>query len=122
VNELATDVDALLEVLGRYQVAAREIADSDQTLEAKCLELIELNRQARRETELPAFAEAAVWGAARHLFEDDHSLPRDLIGAIRGLRRRGLATCPTCLRDLPDHAELDRWQALAREAVLRRPE
>lgn len=115
-----TDVDEMLETLAKYQVSAREIADSDQTIEAKCLALVELNRQARQEV-LPAFAEAAVWGAARHLFEPQ-GLPADVVQALRALRRRGLDTCPTCHRHLPDHAELDRWQALAREAIMRRPE
>lgn len=110
----------MLEILGKYQVEAREIADSDQSLEAKCLALIDLNRQARQEA-LPGFAEAATWGAARHLFEPPKGLPHSLVDALRGLRRRGLDTCPTCLRDLPNHAELDRWQALAREAIARRP-
>lgn len=114
-----SDVDEMLATLAKYQIAAREIADSAQTLQAKCLALLELNRQARQEA-LPAFAEAATWGAARHLFEPDHKVPRGLVDALRGLRRRGLTACPTCLRDLPDQAELDRWQALAREAVLRR--
>ncbi len=117
---MSTDVDDMLETLARYQVAAREIADSDQTLQAKCLALLELNRQARQEA-LPAFAEAATWGAARHLFEPQH-VPAGLIATLRGLRRRGLNACPTCLRDLPSSAELDRWQALGREAIARRPD
>jgi hypothetical protein len=117
---MSTDVDEMLDILKRYQVAARQIADSDQPLKAKCLALLELNRQARQEA-LPAFAEAATWGAARHLFEENEGLPQDLVGALRGLRRRGLDACPTCLRHLPDHAELDRWQALTREAIARRP-
>jgi hypothetical protein len=118
---VSTDVDDILETLRTYQVTAREIADSNKSLQDKCLELIELNRQARREVGLPAFAEAAVWGAARHLFEAERNLPQGMIDALRGLRRRGLDECPTCHRHLPDHAELDRWQALEREAILRRP-
>jgi hypothetical protein len=117
----ADSVDEILAVLANYQVAAREIADSDLYMGQKCRALIELNRQARREV-LPAFAEAAVWGAARHLFESDKPVPPpNLIEAIRLLRRRGLVECPTCRRHLPDYAQLDRWQALGREGILRRP-
>jgi hypothetical protein len=118
---VSAQVDEMLETLARYQVTAREIADSEQTLKAKCLALLELNRQARQEA-LPAFAEAATWGAARHLFEEETKVPDDIVQALRGLRRRGLESCPTCHRHLPDHAELDRWQALAREAIARRPD
>lgn len=116
----ADDVDEILAVLANYQVAAREIADSDLSMGQKCRALIELNRQARREV-LPAFAEAAIWGAARHLFASDKPVPSAVIQANRWLRRRGHDRCPTCRRDLPTHAELDRWQALGREAILRRP-
>jgi hypothetical protein len=115
----ADSVDEILVVLGNYQVAAREIADSDLSMGEKCRALIELNRQARQEV-LPAFGEAAVWGAARHLFESPKRVPPNIIEAIRWLRRRGHDACPTCRRGLPTHAELDRWQALGREAILRR--
>jgi hypothetical protein len=113
-------VDEILALLANYQVAAREIADSDLSMGQKCRALVELNRQARREV-VPAFAEAAVWGAARHLFESDKPVPPTIIEASRWLRRRGHDACPTCRRGLPTHAELDRWQALGREAILRRP-
>jgi len=116
----SADVDEILAVLANYQVAAREIADSDLSTGQKCRALIELNRQARREV-LPAFGEAAIWGAARHLFESPKRVPPTIIEAIRRLRRRGHDRCPSCRRDLPTHAELDRWQALGREAILRRP-
>jgi hypothetical protein len=110
----------MLRTLGFYRTAAREIADGDAPLKSKYTALRELHRQASREA-LPAFAEAAVWGAARHLFEPDRGVPKRIIDAIRRLLRQGHSDCPSCRRPLPTHAEVDRWEALGSEAILRRP-
>jgi hypothetical protein len=48
-------------------------------------------------------------------------LPTDTIGAIRALLRRGLDSCPTCRRPLPDHDVLDYWRELVHDSILRRP-
>lgn len=113
-------VDELLAVARSYREAAREIADdSSLTVAARCFALRELNRRARQEI-MPAFAEAAIWGGCRHLFEGDQRVPRDLIEANRRLIRRGHDRCPECRRPLPSVADLDRWRQLGHQTHHRR--
>jgi hypothetical protein len=114
-----TEIDELLEVVRNFELAARKIAD-DPTLSvrSKCLALLELRRRARLETGLPAFAEISVWRGSKHLFSEP-AVPRDLLERLRSLLRRGLSSCPTCLRDIPSHDELDRWRELEIESFRR---
>ncbi len=115
-----TDVttDELLEIVRRYRLAARLVADDPSlSMIAKCRALLELQRRARRETHLPHFAELSVWGGARHLWEKPATVPRDEIAALRRLLRKGLNRCPECRRRLPDHEELDSWELLEIRAM-----
>lgn len=113
-------VDELLAVARSYREAARAIADdSSLSVAARCYALRELNRRARQEI-MPAFAEAAVWGGSRHLFEGDRQVPRDVIEANHRLIRRGHSNCPECRRPLPSVDDLHRWRRLGHEMHHRR--
>jgi hypothetical protein len=114
-----TEVDHLLARVRAYEAAARAIAD-DPTLSArqKMLGLIDLGRRGQRE-ELPRFIEAAIWAGCRTFIEGDRWVPKDIIQANRRLLRRGLSSCPTCRRPLPDAHELDRWRRLGHDEIVR---
>jgi hypothetical protein len=115
----ADSVDAMLADLRRWERAARLIADDEQlSIKARCKALLELMANARRR-DGAAFFERAVWKGCAHFFEEEHTVPRNMINALRRLRHRGLSSCPTCRRDVPDHDELDRWVALRHD--YRRP-
>jgi hypothetical protein len=115
----ADSVDKMLADIRRWEQAARLIADDEHlSVEARCAALLDLMGRARKR-EGAAFLEVAIWRGCRHFFEEKRAVPRDTINALRRLRHRGLSSCPTCRRDVPDHDELDRWVALRHD--YRRP-
>jgi hypothetical protein len=120
IDEDTDSVDQALAEIRRWERAARLVADDPAlTLKRKCFALLEMMALARR-SELAAFLETAVWRGCRHLFDADVRVPTDTIGAIRALLRRGLDSCPTCRRPLPNHDELDRWRRLSHDSMTRR--
>jgi hypothetical protein len=121
IDEDTDSVDQALAEIRRWERAARLVADDPAlALKRKCFALLEMMARARR-SELASFLELAVWKGCAHLFEEEVRLPTDTIGAIRALLRRGLDSCPTCRRPLPDHNVLDYWRELVHDSILRRP-
>jgi hypothetical protein len=119
ITEAPDSVDQALAEIRRWERASRLIADDPAlSLKRKCFALLEMMARARR-SELAAFLEVATWKGCRHLFGEEVRLPTATIRAIRALLRRGLDTCPTCRRPLPDHDVLDFWRELVHD--LRRP-
>jgi hypothetical protein len=114
-----TEADRALAEIDRWTRAARLVADDPGlSIKAKCRALLEMMGKARR-SDLAAFLERAVWKGCRHLFEEDPRPPTNAIDACRRLIRRGLDTCPTCYRPLPDHDQIDYWISLTHDT--RRP-
>jgi hypothetical protein len=108
----ADAADKAIAEIRRWERAARLVADDPAlSLRAKCRALLEMTARARR-SDIASFLEHAIWRGCGHLFEEDIRVPTDVIGAIRRLRRQGRDACPTCLRPLPDHDELDHWREL----------
>lgn len=109
------DSERALAEIRRFGRAARLVADDPKLdRKQKCFALLNMMTGARR-SELAAFLEPAIWNAAAHLFDQGPRDARNVIDAIRRLLRAGKDRCPTCLRPLPDHDELDWWRELSHD-------
>jgi hypothetical protein len=105
----------LLEVLEFQRAARRLVRASDLDPGAKCLAIVGLAERAAT-ARLPEMARRAVWVEAAEFLEtgqvrEPPPSSDPVVIAIRALRRKGYARCPSCHLGLPDEATIQRWEA-----------
>jgi hypothetical protein len=117
--------NAVLERVGEFHDAARQIVEADAETSRRCLGLLDLVDVARAEADpiTRRWSEGAIWSSAETFLLADPeaaAVVESWDAAQRRLRARGCVSCPECRAHIATDEELEQL-ASSRSAKRTRP-
>lgn len=123
---MSAGAPGVLERVGEFRDAARQIVEADADTSRRCLGLLDLVDAARAEADpvVRVWAEGAVWSAAETFLLADPeaaAVVESWEAAQRRLRARGYVSCPECRAHIATDEELEQLAASRSSKRTKRP-